>query len=232
MKVFVPVAGTFATHDDPTDQWWFGGSAWQRFINQYDCRAVDPDDPYSWSTDLSGYAWAAAGLALIWYVTAKMEKFDGQPLRVITHSYGINCVAEAAAHGLKIDTLITVTPPYRATMQPQYDALRANTTRWLTIHAKELDEMVILGGLFDGEFNTYPPKFAADYLDQMPGIGHSGVFNNPGLYELWAQNGWIDLLTSETWGSRIPANAEFDIPRRPTSYTRRSADKFNARLIK
>ena len=131
---------------------------------------------------------------------AKRAAFGGQPLRLVCHSFGLNVVAYAAYLGLEIDTLIAVSPPYRKTMDLQLAALRFRTKRWLTIHAREWDRTAVLGGLGDGAFTRYPPDFACDRHDTVPGIGHSAILYEPAWFHWWVDNGWTELLKSEAWG--------------------------------
>ena len=189
---FIPVAGSLGARDG-SDVWWTKQSPWLAWMAGQGFTPLDDADPFYWSTDLSRRAWVAGGLALGWYCRAKAAQRGG-PLRIVSHSFGMNVVAYAAYYGLEIDTLIAVGPPFRATLQQQYDALRFRTRRWVTIHATEADRMVIGGGLGDGEWNPYPPTFNCDYRDTMPGISHSRILREPDAFPLWSQNGWLELL--------------------------------------
>jgi hypothetical protein len=236
MTLYVPLAGTHGLDtDDPSRQWWFGDHPFQSYMRSNGFECIDGDDPFAWSTDLSSRAWLAGAHAFIWYLLAKVEHFRGKPLIILSHSFGINVAAYAALYGLKIDTLIAVTPPYRATLTREYAALRKQTTRFMTIHAKELDRMVIGGSLFDGEITPYPPEFDADIRDIAPGIGHSKILYEPEWFETWRKNGWLELLGSMDWGSHRSIRSlhreppEFDMRLRPMISYRRSAAQFNAR---
>jgi hypothetical protein len=237
VKKFVPIAGTWGAMDDgdPNRLWWFGSHPWQTFMRENGLEAINPDDPFYWSTDLSRRAWIAGGLSLIWYLLANVERFEGEPLRIITHSFGINVVAYAAYFGLDIDTVITAGPPHRMDMMKEFDALRAHTKRWLTIFAEEPDRMVIAGELADGLFSTeYPPKFESDYQDTVPGISHSKIFYDVDSFHWWRDNGWLELLASEDWGRRsLQSEMPASITQSPPMNLYRTfADRFNARLIK
>jgi hypothetical protein len=236
VNLFVPVAGTDgAIAEDAHRLWWYGFHPWQAYMREQGFAALDPDDPFYWSTDLSRRAWIAGGLALIWYLTAKMERLQGQPLRIVCHSFGINVVAYAAYYGLEIDTLIAITPPYRATMDPQYRALAFRTRRWLTVHAHEFDRMVVGGGIGDGELTSYPPMFEADLRDVVEGIGHSKVLYDPAHFHHWKDQGWLELLTAADWGSfrsLEPRRLESSTLLPRPIFSRRSADRFNLRLTR
>lgn len=187
---FIPVAGSLGARDG-SDVWWTKQSPWLAWMATQGFAPVDADDPFSWSTDLGRRAWVAGGHALGWYCAAKGVT---QPLRIICHSFGLSVVAYAAYYGLEVDTLIAVGPPYRANLRQQYDALRFRTRRWVTIHATEWDRMVAGGGIGDGEWNAYPPKFNCDVRDTMPGISHSRILREPDAFPLWTQNGWLEML--------------------------------------
>ena len=199
--LYVPVAGTMGVNADPPARtWWTNASPWMACMTAQGFSPVDEADPFYWSTDLSRRAWIAGGFALGWYCQAKRAAFGGQPLRLVCHSFGLNVVAYAAYFGLEIDTLIAVSPPYRKTMDLQLAALRFRTKRWLTIHAREWDRTAVLGGLGDGAFTRYPPDFACDRHDTVPGIGHSAILYEPAWFHWWVDNGWTELLKSEDWG--------------------------------
>lgn len=194
--------------DPPERLWWMGDSAWLKFMQAQGFAVVDPEDPFFWSTDLTRRAWIACGISIVWYVALKWPK--GVPLKIVCHSHAIQGIAYAAYYGLEIDTLISIGPPLRKDMELQYQALRFRTKKWITVHAKEPDEMAILGGFdLDGDLSDwkYPPKFNADYRDIIPGVSHSKVLYDPEYFKWWTEAGWLDLMKAESWKSRLQAKA-------------------------
>lgn len=227
MDLFVPIAGTLGADSQPPERVWWYRSLWLSFMCGEGFAPIDGADPFYWSTDLTRRAWVSGGLSLIWYLTAKMDRFEGQPLRLITHSHGIQVAAYAAHFGLEIETLIAISPPYRSNLAPQYAALRAQTKHFLTIHAKEFDEWAISGSWWGGTIPPYPPVFDADMRDVIPGIGHSNVIYDPAFFHLWRDLGWASLLRSDAWQS-IEHSRQTKLPA-PLNLARGSAETFNRR---
>lgn len=50
------------------------------------------------------------------------------------------------------------------------------------------------GELFDGHFGIVRNHPLADANEKVPGVGHTGVLNEPANFPLWESHGWIDFL--------------------------------------
>jgi hypothetical protein len=204
VEFFIPVAGTWGTDAEPPERVWWYQSPFLSFMLENGFGVYDPADPFYWSTDYSRAAWIAGGHALNWYVQTKAG-VASHGVKLITHSFGINVAAFAAYHGLEIDTLIAVGPPWRADMVEPFKYLRARTRKFMTIHAAEWDRMAVGGGIGDGVISPYPPVFDADLRDTVPGISHSKVLYSPEWFHWWKDAAWLNLLASKDWSYQNPA---------------------------
>jgi pimeloyl-ACP methyl ester carboxylesterase len=169
--------------------WWMMGSAFTRMLLGAGLKILDPKDPFIWTTNLDGVLgdnddWYAAGMALLWYCHAKLPD---QRVNIIAHSHGGQIALYAAAHGLLIDSLVTIATPVRRDVQ-RYAARpgRPNIERWTHLYSDTSDLWQWLGSWFDGSWRGRRSMPLADLNIQEPGVGHTGLLNPV----LWKKRGW------------------------------------------
>jgi pimeloyl-ACP methyl ester carboxylesterase len=158
-----------------------------------------------WTTDVDGVPslwrrtkhadWIAGGHALAYF----LERLPIEDRNLIAHSHGANVVLYACAlHQIPVRRLITVCSPVRRDMQVTADQAKPHIGRWRHISSNKADKMQRLGELFDGHFGWGERKWAqADENLSIPGIGHSGLLNEPRFLDLWPTDGMFDFLCAE-----------------------------------
>lgn len=206
---YTPIQGTWAWKDIPLNapqqiagkhpQWWEQSSKWSQFLEQHGYYQHSPDDPFIWSTEIGGLfwmkrnmrSWMAAGNNLRqWMSLRGIALLDRN---VVSHSHGAQVVAFAAASGLKLNTVISVAPPFRKGVP--YDRLIAQCERWLVIEDPGFDFTAALGELFDGRiFPGHAPHDPKVTVIKSPGIQHSRVLNEPAFIDRWHSELWMDWL--------------------------------------
>lgn len=201
---FLPLAGTHGWSGKLSGQWWQEGSPFLAFCDTFGWEPYDRSEPFVWDTGVGGLPWAgtsgwyAAGLNLKHY-----DGFGSAPIRIVAHSHGGQVVAYAAAKGLKIHSLITISTPVRVDMYPIWERARPNIAHWTHVYSDWTDFWQPLGGLFDG-FRGVQRRFewegtlggtvGADRHLALPGIGHTGLLKDPLHFPLWVEKGLFDDL--------------------------------------
>jgi hypothetical protein len=208
----VLVSGTHDwRNDDTTTRWYMPGSAFVSFLRS---NGIEPlfgrnhegeAVPFIWSTNLGGVGfgdgdllvWASAGWNLYWFCVPPQcpeRAVPGDQLNVITHSHGMQVALYAAALGLKIHTLITVTGPPRKDMRDVTAKARPNIKHWLHIHSDNSDWWQVFGTLFDGKVGSGRKHPSADVNVRVDDVGHSGLLRNPTQFAQWQEQGWLEVL--------------------------------------
>jgi hypothetical protein len=194
----VCVAGTNDWSDDQSVRWYCKGSPFIQLLERRGmCPFFTPDcgDPFIWSTDLGGIGfgnsdhkvWAAAGRSLKNFCVPPLAphlRIPKDQLQIITHSHGVQVALYAAAAGLKIDRLISVTGPVRRDMEPVIEKARPNIRYWRHVWTGG-DWWQLMGGLFDRRLGVTRKFKQADNNVKIPGIGHSGLFRDPSFLAEW-----------------------------------------------
>jgi hypothetical protein len=206
----VLVSGTHGWRGDASDRraWFAPDSPFVELLNRQGAQPVFTPErqPFVWSTDLGGVGvgrgrvavWSAAGMNLYWYCVPPLcpeSRIPGDELAVVTHSHGMQVALFAAAAGLQIHTLITVSGPVRRDMHAVAAQARPNIRFWLHIYSAG-DWWQRLGALFDGQIGWAGAHPLADRNDvALAGAGHTGVLNDARYMALWLTRGWARLLT-------------------------------------
>jgi hypothetical protein len=101
----------------------------------------------------------------------------------------------AAASGLRIRRLVTVSTPVRGDMVDAIIKARPNIERWLHVYDPTLkDRMQVLGELGDGRLGWKRSFPAADVNVSMAGAGHSGVLTKPEWFPQWKTRSLVDFF--------------------------------------
>lgn len=196
----VLVAGTHGSK--ATDhEWWMAGSPFHCYLQEQDCDTYSKAVPFIWSTDLvvagDHSDWKAGGQALYYYLSAPLRpecRIPGKDTHIISHSHGLQVVLYAAKAGLKIDTLVDVSGPFRKDMLPIAEKARLNIRRWLHIHSGCRDWWQAFGGWFDGELGIRRDHPLADVNVCVNDADHTSVLIDPSYFPLWIRNGWFTFL--------------------------------------
>jgi len=167
-------------------------------------------EPFRWSGDLTGLArllpwnWFSSPESRDWQAGAQALRYLLEPRgcpvpfsqrNVIAHSHGGQVALLAAASGLRIRRLVTVSTPVRADMVNTIVKARPNIERWLHIYDPTLkDRMQVLGELGDGRLGWKRSFPAADVNVSVAGAGHSGMLTQPEWFPQWKQRGLIDFF--------------------------------------
>lgn len=195
--VLVPVHGTW------TSDWTRPGSAWRTFMARQG--AAFPAEPFQWSGDVSGLPrlfswwttekysdWRAGAAALSWY----LRGFPYEARNVVAHSHGGQLALFAAAqHYTWIRRLVTVATPCRGDLEGVTHLARPNIAHWTHVSSLDGDLMARLGQLFDGRIRRGRTQPLADLNVRHTKIGHSGMLQDPALFELWG--GLLDTIRAD-----------------------------------
>jgi hypothetical protein len=163
-------------------------------------------EPCRWDTDLDGLwgpnvAWAVGGGVLADHLQALGLKFGGAS--IISHSHGGQVVAEAAAHGVRFDRVVTLAMPVRRDMVFEYRMLRANARSWSAVYSLESGGIPwqALGEVKLTDPRTWPNIFNPVRGDTKP---YPLIFDptaptHQSLMEpaRWLERGWARLLYGE-----------------------------------
>lgn len=201
----------FAPDGDP--DWWQPGSPLARL---FACHGLDAGayDPFVWTGDLSGLAriapwnwfrsnasrdWQAEGQALRYVLEPRGCPVPFASRNLVAHSHGGQGVFYAAAAGVKIRRLITVSTPVRGDMEKVVAAARPNIERWLHVYdpRKLADRYQVLGELGDGRLGWRRSFTQADVNVSIPGVGHTGLLTEPEWFPKWESHGLISFLRDE-----------------------------------
>lgn len=202
MITYLPVQGTWDTRSEGS--WSLPSSPLSVYLQERGLHNLSGDGtiPYAWSTDLDfecgdHQAWLAGGKALYYYLVPPLcpaNRWPPAETVIVTHSHGLQVALYAAALGLKIDRLLSFMGPVRKDMMSVATQARPNIRRWRQVRSDKTDKWQWLGELFDGHLGIVRNHPLADVNETVPGVGHTGVLNDPSNYPLWVDNGWIDFL--------------------------------------
>ncbi len=136
--------------------------------------------------------WIAGGYALAYFLRG-LEPADRN---IICHSHGIAPVFYAIVkERIEIRRLISVCSPVRQDLQHQATGASHHIGRWRHIAAANGDMLQRLGELFDGHLGWGARKWTQAHENlTIPGIGHSGLLNDPKFLDLWQTDGMLDFL--------------------------------------
>lgn len=207
-RSFVAVPGTWAWRDRDNPKAWFQPtSAFAATLATITIFPLRPR-PFWWTTRVNGHDgwrrwlhwmiprswergdhldWQAAAEALTWYCEA-----EGTPDILIAHSHGGQVAAYAAAWGLKIPLLVTVSTPVRADMDDIYLAARPNIGVWRHIYASDRDRMQWWGSAGDGALRVATRMERADANYGIPGAEHSRLLTDPQAIPSWISQRWLE----------------------------------------
>ena len=198
---YIPIPGTDAWDEDENNyQWYERGSAWTNNMSAQKL-VLHAVGHLPWSTSLDGIPtrrghviWKGAAKHLICHC----ERVPFEQRNFVAHSHGGQVVFHALAYGLRIRNLITVGTPVRADMEQYILAGLGNVDYWHHICDSSTDRVSFLGALFDGKFRLRG-KWTFDLansFDDIKGVGHSKILNDPKDIQLWNHNqrGWTSIL--------------------------------------
>jgi hypothetical protein len=205
----VVVPGTWGRLED----WYKPGSGWASYMAGLGCEIETfGGRPFEWSTGLDGiqfwrrlfgrvsardhWSWQAGGAALFaWLVppAAPAKRIAPRDVRIVCHSHGLQVVLYAAAAGLRIDRLLSVTGPVREDMAAIAAAARPNIREWRHVHSDGSDRFQWLGAIGDGVLGITRAHPLADVNQALPAAGHSGVFRDPSWFDRVGP-GWAAFL--------------------------------------
>jgi hypothetical protein len=190
-------------------QWWEPGSSFAAFLAN---QGLDAEvfELCRWSGDLTGLArllpwnWFRSPESRDWEAGAQALRYLLEPRgcpapfwqrNVIAHSHGGQVALLAAASGLSIRRLVTVSTPVRGDMVDAIIKARPNIERWLHVYDPTLkDRMQVLGEIGDGRLGWKRSFPVADVNVSVAGAGHSGVLTQPEWFRVWKTRGLIDFF--------------------------------------
>lgn len=216
MIPFIAIGGTWSWNGSSKGQWYDTGSPWSANMRghgfEHHHLLTGAPRPFVWDTDVDGNqfwrrlfrkapsvtGWQSAGMNLLNYCVPAIAPDRCIPpceLHVIAHSHAGQVVAFAAADGLKINTLITVSSPVRADLTEVYRRARPNIGFWLHIHSDQSDRFQWLGEVGDGHLGIVRNHPFADQNNSYQAVGHSQILNDMTLFnDVWS--GPLDLMRS------------------------------------
>jgi hypothetical protein len=215
----IPIGGTRSwreifTGNVPNPDWTHPGSPFQKTMEEDNVHIYDPNDPYVWSTDISGIlfqsrrTWKAPGWNLKQYCEHK-----GIPLylrMLALHSHAWQLFLYALYYGLEVNNVVAVAPPIRLDVLRdvgleddvtlQGGPLRLVDDIFTRVHGRILiitdpgdDKTRRMGEWFDGRKGEVRGlghgKVNVHYV---PGCSHSKIFHESHFREAWKANGWTD----------------------------------------
>lgn len=219
--LYTSIGGTWSWADIGTEQWWHPASTFSLYLMAFRLFPLRPRRPFRWSTRVGGWQfwrrlfgqkddadhidWKAAGYALLDHLDHPDAPTALEHRNVLAHSYGGNVVFYACAEGLKLRTLITFGTPVRADMIPVVRRARPNIGRWIHVIDMGNDDWNRRGNFGDGKVDLpWNPKEQwldpetktdlADHTDDVDGIAHSRVLNEPRLFHHFVEHGWVTFL--------------------------------------
>lgn len=215
MKKFLPVPGTWGYRDS-----WFLFGPWIDYLLARGFAAIRDEDgaPYRWSTRLAGLAgllakipflnrlrlvrddkidWEAGGDSLAYFMDDDVPYEDRN---LIAHSWG-GAVVAYGCRRRKIRALITIGTPWRKDLEDVWAAARPNIGYWLHVYDADDDKVSVGGSIGDGELGTNRRHPLANKNLPLKGIGHSGLLNDPKVFDLWVREGLLDVLAGHPAGA-------------------------------
>lgn len=224
-QYYLPVAGTHGWRGDAKGRWWSDDGAFGLFLAAHEFRHLGGPRPFVWTTDVNGHKpwrrwlgtgnphldWDCAGENLRNYVRPYRDATDQYtPLgdrRLIVHSHGLQPVLYACAkYDLKIHRLVSVMSPVRDDMMELAQDARRNIGGWMHLHTDSTDRWQLLGQVGDGALRITRRHSCADFNVQVKGVGHTGLLEDPTLFKLWIDCGWLDFL-SEPYTEKVVLTA-------------------------
>jgi hypothetical protein len=217
---FLPIAGTWGWDRGGPLRWWQAGSPFVLFAAEHGLQLVGAgEDPFIWTTDVNGHLpwkrgkhhdWKAGGLNLRRYCKPGPQGTpEGQHYvpyehrNFIAHSHGLQVVLYAAANGLRIQRLVSVSSPVRNDMKDVAAAARPNIGEWLHLASDRSDMVQWFGELFDGAFGIVREHPLANVNVCIKKVGHSRLLEDPTAFPEWKiprpqlqDRGILDFLTA------------------------------------
>lgn len=212
MTYYLPIQGTHGWDNKPTLRWWQASSPFVAYLAQHGLQLVaGGEDPFIWSTDVDGLPslgsrkllrWQAAGLNLRRYckpgpagAPEGTHYVPYESRNFISHSHGLQVVLCAAAAGLRVRRLVSITGPVRDDMMPIAKAARPNIAEWLHVASDRSDVTQWLGELFDGALGIVREHPLADRNVCVKKVGHSRLLEDPAAFPEWESRGFIEWLS-------------------------------------
>lgn len=163
-----------------------------------------------WSGDVSGVPsllskgkhrdWIAGGFGLGY----QLRGMNYDDVNIVCHSHGIAPVLyQLVRMKVPIRRLISVCSPVRGDLQTQASGAVKRIGRWRHVSSANGDPWQRLGELFDGHINWQFGRGQRRWPQahenvSIPGIGHSGLLNDPRFLDLWKTDGMLDFLAART----------------------------------
>jgi hypothetical protein len=202
MTFYLPIAGTWGWDRGGPTRWWEADSPFTAFMLGNGLQLVaGGEDPFIWSTDANGatpwnrgkhHDWKAGGLNLRRYCKPGPQGSDEgahyvpyESRNFIAHSHGLQVVLYAAAAGLRIHRLVSVSSPVRKDMAAVAAAARPNIGEWVHLASDRSDAVQWLGELFDGAFGIVREHPLADINVCIKKVGHSRLLEDPTAFPEW-----------------------------------------------
>lgn len=195
MSRLIPIAGTWGWRD----RWWQQDAALMARLGAQIVTVAGR--PYRWSTDLIGWKfwrkerlsdWEAGADALAYFCDA----VPYADRNIIAHSHGGQVALFAAASGLDIRRLLTVSTPVRDDVP--IATARPRIAQWWHICSADDDRFQRWGMFGDGRISTTrvfaDRGAAADINIRVPGLGHTRLLTDPACFDLWESMGLRDFL--------------------------------------
>lgn len=199
----LPVAGTWSYDGDVSpDEWYHPCSHLFEFFRFQQIDHASPDEPFVWDGEVDGgLRWPTARTKhLIWRAAAdnlayRLRRMPLYDRNLVAHSHG-GAVAVYAANRVQINRLVTVAMPVRKDM---LDAYRGVSVLVGWRHVAHLgfwgDRMQAFGAMLDGAWGVERRVLLPTVQNiQIPGIGHSGLLNDPSKFPHWIESGLIPFL--------------------------------------
>lgn len=198
--MIVPVGGTWSQSSRERD-WWRPDSVWVANLRNAELALLDGAEPFEWSSALAisdhDPAWRTAGLALKWYVDARLDQETaatmelrlGRPpsVELVAHSHGGQVVAHALAAGLRVKRVVTVGTPVRLDVADEWARGRVNIAQdWTHIWTEEVVRP------FDPDAQPY--QLLGSLPSGLPSI--SGLYDIPRVFDAATRNIKIEPPTT------------------------------------
>lgn len=199
MVWYATVPGTWGFdgngHDD--DEWWQPHSEFVKFLQSHGYHQILIEgQPFVWSTNVDGFGlhrdWQSAAKALQYF----LHTVPYRHRNIIAHSHGGQVALLAAANGVKIRNLITVSTPVRGDLKPVIAKARQNIGHWTHIHSGKKDFWQLFGSLWDGQIGLFRRMKQADVNVELPALDHSDLLRQPEHFHHWIAGGLAEYLNT------------------------------------